>query len=73
MYVFSDVGTNEASPSSGPSFWNYGRTASDFTHILGKYKYQVACRSPQSIKSKDDDADDSVTYQAEEVRFNTSP
>lgn len=47
----------------------------DYTPLLRKYQYQIACKSPQSAKSssKDDNADDSITYGPDEVGFIFSP
>lgn len=62
---------NESSPggSGGPSFWRFNRSFSDYTPILRKYQYQIACRSPTSSKSaaKDDDVDESTKYTPDEV------
>ena len=62
------IGAIDNSPSSGPSFWNFNRSVADYTPVLRKYQYQIACRSPQSTKSRtDDDPDDHATYRSEEV------
>ncbi len=37
---------------------------------MRKYQYQVACRSPQQTKAKDDDADHPASYSGDEVRGN---
>ena len=61
------TGSAESPPNARSSFWNFNRSMSDFSLGLRKYRYQVACRSTQSSKSKDDDNDDPTTYQADEV------
>ena len=62
-------GSADNSPSGSPSFWNYNRTATDYTPILRKYQYQIACRSPASPLSRtdDDDPDNPNTYRGPEV------
>ncbi|KAI0230898.1 transmembrane protein 209 [Lamellibrachia satsuma] len=58
----SQLGTTEALPSAGTSFWNFNRTISDYTPMHRKYLYQVASRSAQSNKLKDEDNDDGAAY-----------
>lgn len=48
--------------SAGTSFWSYGRSAMDCTHMLRKYMYQLASRSPQSPTSRNYDSDQSALY-----------
>ena len=48
--------------STGASFWSYGKTAMDCTHMLKKYMYQLASRSPQSPTSRNYDSDQSALY-----------
>jgi hypothetical protein len=36
--------------STGASFWIYGRTAMDCTHMLKKYMYQLASRSARTLQ-----------------------
>lgn len=58
----------ESSPSSGPSYWTFNRSSADFTPLLRKYQYQIASRSPQATKSRnDDDPDHPSKYTGEEV------
>ena len=59
----------DTSTNNGSSFWSYGRSAADYTPVLRKYKYQVACKSPQSTKSPDNDPDDPTTFRGEEVKI----
>ncbi|CAH1787400.1 unnamed protein product [Owenia fusiformis] len=56
----NQLAANETS-SGGPSFWSFNRSASDFTPILRKYQYQVACRSPESLKASNDDDSYDIT------------
>ncbi len=65
----NQLGSGETSPGSGPSFWNYNRSLTDYTPVLRKYQYQIACRSPQSTKSPDNDPDDPATYRGDEVSW----
>lgn len=44
-------------PLSGSSFWSYGRPVLEGSHHLRNNEYQLACRSPQSHKSRTDDND----------------
>lgn len=53
--------------SGGSSFWNYGRTAMDYTHVLKKYVYQLASRSPHSLTTTNNDNDQSNSYNGEDV------
>ncbi|XP_050413984.1 transmembrane protein 209 [Patella vulgata] len=38
--------------NSGSSFWSYGSSVMDQSHLLSKYQYQVSTRSPQSATTK---------------------
>lgn len=42
---------------SNQSFWSYGRPSLDYTHFLRKNQYQLASRSPQSVRSRSEDTD----------------
>ncbi|XP_052060873.1 transmembrane protein 209-like [Mytilus californianus] len=53
--------------SAGASFWSYGRSAMDCTHLLKKYMYQMASRSPQSPTSRHYDSDQSSLYNGEDI------
>lgn len=53
--------------NSSTSFWNYGRTLSDHTHVLRKYQYQIATRTPQSSTTTRDTSQESCSYSANEV------
>ncbi|KAL3852622.1 hypothetical protein ACJMK2_016240 [Sinanodonta woodiana] len=59
----ASLGTVDLSLTGGfSSFWSYGsRPSLDYTHMLRKYTYQVASRSPQSSKSRADDSDQAST------------
>jgi len=63
----SSMGSPDSNTSNGASFWNYNRSMADYTPVLRKYQYQIACRSPQSTKSRDADPDDPATYRGSEV------
>lgn len=57
--------------AGGQSFWSYNRTVSDYSPMFRKYQYQIACRSPQSAKTKTDEGDDGpAQYEADEVSDN---
>lgn len=43
--------------TTNQSFWSYGRPSLDFTHFLRKNQYQLASRSPQSVRSRSEDTD----------------
>ncbi|XP_013385276.1 transmembrane protein 209 [Lingula anatina] len=59
---------SDSSPSSGPSYWNFNRSAMDYTPVLRKYQYQIASRSPQSAKKRSsDDPDHPAKYTGDEV------
>lgn len=61
--------TGSPENSGGSSFWNYGRTAMDYTHVLKKYVYQLASRSPHSLTTTNNDNDQSNSYNGEDVSF----
>ncbi|XP_064632770.1 transmembrane protein 209-like [Lineus longissimus] len=64
----NQIGSADMSQSGSPSFWAYNRSVTDYTSGLRNYQYQIACRTPQSISSRnDDDPDDPATYHADEV------
>ncbi|XP_064604639.1 transmembrane protein 209-like [Liolophura sinensis] len=50
------------------SFWNYNQPVTDYSHVLRKYQYQVASRSPQfsSFRTLDDSFQE-IPYCASEV------
>ncbi|KFV15235.1 Transmembrane protein 209, partial [Tauraco erythrolophus] len=58
--------SDSSSPSSSPTFWNYSRSMVDYTQILRKFQYQLACRS-QAPSAHKDEADLSSKQAAEEV------
>ncbi|XP_071408997.1 transmembrane protein 209 [Pithys albifrons albifrons] len=58
--------SDSSSPSSSPTFWNYGRSMADHAQILRKFQYQLACRS-QAPSAHKDEADLSSKQAAEEV------
>lgn len=58
---------NSPENSGGSSFWNYGRTAMDYTHVLKKYAYQLASRSPHSLTTTNNDNDQSNSFSGEDV------
>ncbi|XP_061187814.1 transmembrane protein 209-like [Saccostrea echinata] len=53
--------------SGGSSFWNYGRSAMDYTHILKKYVYQLASRSSHSSATPNVDNDQSNSFSGDDV------
>lgn len=69
--AFTNIVILTGSPenSGGSSFWNYGRTAMDYTHVLKKYVYQLASRSPHSLTTTNNDNDQSNSYNGEDVSF----
>lgn len=69
--AFTNIVLLTGSPenSGGSSFWNYGRTAMDYTHVLKKYVYQLASRSPHSLTTTNNDNDQSNSYNGEDVSF----
>ncbi|NXF40822.1 TM209 protein, partial [Nyctibius bracteatus] len=58
--------SDSSSPSSSPSFWNYSRSMADYSQMLRKFQYQLACRS-QAPSAHKDEADLSSKQAAEEV------
>ncbi|XP_033745069.1 transmembrane protein 209-like [Pecten maximus] len=57
----------DANNTGGTSFWSYGRSAMDYTHVLRKYMYQLATRSPQSSTARNNDNDQSSSYGGDDV------
>ncbi|XP_048739660.2 transmembrane protein 209-like isoform X2 [Ostrea edulis] len=53
--------------SGGSSFWSYGRTAMDYTHVLKKYVYQLASRSSHSLATPNNDNDQSIAFNGKDV------
>nr|XP_022296635.1 transmembrane protein 209-like [Crassostrea virginica]XP_022296636.1 transmembrane protein 209-like [Crassostrea virginica] len=64
-YLKSAISSPENSSSS--SFWSYGRTAMDYTHVLKKYVYQLASRSPHSMTTPNNDNDQSNSFSGDDV------
>lgn len=62
--------SDSSSPSSSPTFWNYGRSMADYAQMLRKFQYQPACRS-QAPSAHKDEADLTSKQAAEEVRKST--
>ncbi|NXC17455.1 TM209 protein, partial [Corythaeola cristata] len=58
--------SDSSSPASSPTFWNYSRSMVDYTQILRKFQYQLACRS-QAPSAHKDEVDLSSKQAAEEV------
>ncbi|KFV09731.1 Transmembrane protein 209 [Pterocles gutturalis] len=58
--------SDSSSPSSSPTFWNYSRPMADYTQLLRKFQYQLACRSQAPLAHKDE-ADLSSRQAAEEI------
>uniref|UniRef100_A0A8C5PDT5 Transmembrane protein 209 n=1 Tax=Leptobrachium leishanense TaxID=445787 RepID=A0A8C5PDT5_9ANUR len=62
----TQIGSPDSSPpSNSASFWNYSRSP-DYAHILTKFQYQLACRSPAPSALKDE-ADLGSKHATEEV------
>lgn len=59
--------TGSPENSGGSSFWNYGRTAMDYTHVLKKYVYQLASRSSHSLTTTNNDNDQPNSFSGEDV------
>ncbi|XP_021345624.1 transmembrane protein 209-like, partial [Mizuhopecten yessoensis] len=57
----------DATNTGSTSFWSYGRSAMDYTHVLRKYMYQLATRSPQSNTARNNDNDVSSSYGGDDV------
>lgn len=57
----------DATNTNSTSFWSYGRSAMDYTHVLRKYMYQLATRSPQSNTTRSNDNDQSSPFAGDDV------
>lgn len=61
------LSSSDANNTGGTSFWSFGRSAMDYTHVLRKYMYQLATRSPQSSTIRNNDDDQSLSYCGDDV------